>query len=728
MLSSIPSDVYTTRTEEEVFNDLARLASRSGFAHVIAAICFRDNFITIEEELDSSVLSKMFSEARLIRTEVATLIGLMVKYPIDIQIPEPQEFQDMIDQTDKLMKELHYAMYAPAIEYFRKILSKEISGNPLTQGAFLREAIFYGGESAYLFQYRDLSVPKYSADNKWLNDKKGFSINDAHAVVTNIINIQNEKLKTTFYSLRNKPAQQWTLLPAFTFSSNEIASKSDIPLDIVCNVLAAFSLPTDEKNSGFQTLSDFNITNAHPLIPVGKSEYLCFQSYSIAEALYESPFYWMLQDKTYITPATDHRGTFNEEYCAQRLIEVFGHNRVFKNVTLYHGRNIVAEIDVLVFFADRIIIVQAKSKRLTIEARRGNDNKLRDDFKRSIQAAYDQGLLCAKLLLEKSTRLVANDGNNISIKHTPTEIYIFCVLSEHYPALAFQASQFLKTETTETIQPPFVMDVFTLDAMTEMLNTPLYFLSYVNRRVGYANKIMSSHELTILSYHLKQNLWINQKYNGFHLGDDVSMDLDVAMIARREGLPGKKIPEGILTKYANSSIGKLIKQIEQTEEPASIALGFMLLTLNEDTINQLSTNIDTIRQRALIESNHHNVTIGVGDGKTGITIHTGFDSDQWAKERLLLHCERKKYTQHADTWYGLCLRPQDGNIRFGISLNFPWAQSYEMDRYVADFPEGNQKMDLKQSYVQSGKKKIGRNDPCTCGSGRKYKKCCLNRN
>ena len=24
-------------------------------------------------------------------------------------------------------------------------------------------------------------------------------------------------------------------------------------------------------------------------------------------------------------------------------------------------------------------------------------------------------------------------------------------------------------------------------------------------------------------------------------------------------------------------------------------------------------------------------------------------------------------------------------------------------------------------------KKIGRNDPCPCGSGKKYKKCCLNR-
>ena len=29
--------------------------------------------------------------------------------------------------------------------------------------------------------------------------------------------------------------------------------------------------------------------------------------------------------------------------------------------------------------------------------------------------------------------------------------------------------------------------------------------------------------------------------------------------------------------------------------------------------------------------------------------------------------------------------------------------------------------------LKSNKKKIGRNDPCPCGSGKKYKKCCLNK-
>ena len=30
--------------------------------------------------------------------------------------------------------------------------------------------------------------------------------------------------------------------------------------------------------------------------------------------------------------------------------------------------------------------------------------------------------------------------------------------------------------------------------------------------------------------------------------------------------------------------------------------------------------------------------------------------------------------------------------------------------------------------IGQNERKIGRNDPCTCGSGKKYKHCCLNRN
>ena len=32
---------------------------------------------------------------------------------------------------------------------------------------------------------------------------------------------------------------------------------------------------------------------------------------------------------------------------------------------------------------------------------------------------------------------------------------------------------------------------------------------------------------------------------------------------------------------------------------------------------------------------------------------------------------------------------------------------------------------VKQTPVRTAAKKVGPNDPCPCGSGKKYKKCCM---
>ena len=49
----------------------------------------------------------------------------------------------------------------------------------------------------------------------------------------------------------------------------------------------------------------------------------------------------------------------------------------------------------------------------------------------------------------------------------------------------------------------------------------------------------------------------------------------------------------------------------------------------------------------------------------------------------------------------------------------------------SDKPAGEKAEEKKEvspeSTVHHSGPKIGRNDPCPCGSGKKYKKCCLNR-
>lgn len=699
------------REEQEIFDDLAKICASPGYAHAIAYLCFRDNMVGYEGEMTAEDMQHLFSMDRLVRTEISALIGLLFKGKINYSLPTPVVMQNYLEKTEALLQEMHNSM------------SAKLAENPLTSGAALREPIFYGGESAYTFQYRDLAIKKYANDDAWLITNKGFSIQQASNVVRAVCEIQNRKTASTLKALKKAPPEQWTMLPAFTFSAPEVADQSGCDIADVERVLLAFSLPPSENNSGFRAINDFNAANASPLLRLNSDEFILFQTYNLVEALYEVPFYWMGADKTYVNDAVRHRGRFTEEFSRKRLELVFGQDKVYSNVDIVGAKGRKAgEIDVLVVFANRAIVLQAKSKRLTLEARKGHDGRIKDDFKKSIQDSHDQGYKCAKLLSDSIYKLVTADSREVQIPVPLKEIYIFCVVADHYPALAFQARQFLRFEQTETIQPPFVMDIFLLDAMTEMLQSPLHFLSYTNRRTNYSDRLLASHELTILSYHLKNNLWFDDEHDMVMLSDDISSDLDVAMAVRRDGIPGKPTPDGILTRSAATSIGKIVREIEARPDPGTIDLGFLLLTLSEDTVNDVSNGIDHIAKQARMDRKHHDLTVGIAAG-TGLTIHCNSDPIDISGPRLQGHCEMRKYTEKARTWFGVCVLPEEASLRFGLCLDYKWERSGRMDELTKHLRVGERPAKIVAAAAKN--RKVGRNDPCPCESGKKYKKCCL---
>lgn len=713
------------RAEAEIFSELQALCSSPGYIHAVAFFCHRDNMIRYSGEMKPEDMRHLFSRDRLIRTEISTVIGLMLKHDISYEIPAPDVMQIYVEKTEELLEELHWSMSSALFIGFDPKKMKEEESDVFARGAALREPIFYGGESAYSFQYRDFAVRKYGKDDEWLKANKGFSIETARDVVRAISRLGDEKGVTTIKAMRSLPPDQRTILPANEFSVQEVAHRAKLDEAVVENVLHAFAVPEGERNAGFTALNEFNVANASPLLRHG-GNFILFQIYSLVEALYDAPFYWMGADKQYVNTAMRNRGLFTEEFSVERLALVFGKENVYSNVDIVGSKATkVGEIDALVIFGNRAVVLQAKSKRLTLEARKGNDGQIKSDFKKSVQDAYDQGLSCAKLLLDRKHAFIDAQGENVSVP-TLKEVYILCVVSDHYPALSFQARQFLKVETTAAIPPPFVLDVFTLDAMTEMLDTPLLLLSYIERRVKYSEKLMASHELTILSYHIKQNLWLSDEYNLVMLEDDISTDLDLAMMARREGIPAKKTPDGILTRLRITTVGRFVQQIESRPDPKTIDLGFMLLTISENSAADISRGIDRLAAMAKADGMNHDMSAGFDGGATGLTVHCNDDLFNQAAPRLEAHCHLRKYSQKARTWFGVCVRPSDMSMRFGINLDFPWKADGEMEAAVKVMPKSRGLAELIEgtSRKQKRKHKPGRNEPCICGSGQKYKKCC----
>ncbi|MEV9526343.1 SEC-C metal-binding domain-containing protein [Aliarcobacter butzleri] len=700
------------KQEQDIFDELAQLCISSGYIHAIAFLCFSNNIVMFEDEPTAYNLAKIYSNERLIRTEISTLVGLMLKKEVDYTIPKPIILQKYIEDTYRLLKELHQAIIAPSEDIFIDILKNNKDENPFTKGEILKEAIFYSAESAYDFQYLDLFVKKYKNDNEWFVENKNFHIENIQTLIKYIVDIQQKKILKLGEKLLSIHPDFWTTMDVFSFTIDELIDITGFSMELISNILQEFTVNT--SNEQFQAIGDYNVINAKPLIKKNDNTYILFQHYGLLEAAYESPFFWFKEcDETYFKKiATKHRGDFTEDFSYEILSNIFGVKNVFKNIDIFDNKNKVGEIDVLVVFANRAIVLQAKSKKLRLESRKGNGNLLVEDFKKAIQDSYEQGLSCAKLIQEKKYKLLDASKNELIIRNDFKEIYIFCVVSDHYPALAFQTQQFLKFEENKKIKPPFVMDIFLLDVMSEMLSNPLYFLSYTNKRTTYFKKFIAQSEYSILSYHLKKNLYLSDEYSMMMIDDSVSSDLDLALMVRKKGLPGKDLPEGILTKYRGTIVGKFIDQIKKYEYDQSIEIGLFLLTLSEEAIGQINEGIQKTIDLFNSDGKSHDFTVGFDDASAGITIHTNNLPNKEAFAKLLDHCKYRKYRQQANNWFGLCFDPLTRTFRFGVMSNTEWTYSVDMGAKV-----------VKRAL--ESKINIGRNDKCPCGSGKKYKKCCI---
>jgi uncharacterized protein YchJ len=111
----------------------------------------------------------------------------------------------------------------------------------------------------------------------------------------------------------------------------------------------------------------------------------------------------------------------------------------------------------------------------------------------------------------------------------------------------------------------------------------------------------------------------------------------------------------------------------------------------------------------------------MGSGKdSGITVHASYLPTQAGLERLEPHVLAKKYQQKAPSWFGVGLHPEDQSLLFGYNAEFPWEKNDVLEEASRSFSSG-----IGVEFVNGKpvKRKIGRNDPCPCGSGKKYKKC-----
>ena len=718
------------RTESEVFSALESITAEKGFLEVLAFLAFKDNYIMVEgETLDSESFIRSYDRTRLSKTELATLIALTFKNYNGNTPLSKELISEKALNIYKLFEELHHT-------FFPTDLSEEqfLSHDFFSSGHMMREAIFYSAEGAFKHQYRDISKIRYEPDNTWLKQNNGFSIEELVTVVSAIERIQLEKANNLLANNIGKEIK--TFLPIFQFNLMELLKESQLPLNTIESCInMLLCSPKDKGFEIFQSVDDFNCTNAYPIIQI-ENDYYTFGTQTLWESVYESPFFWF-KDTPYNNQASKNRGLFTEHFTAARLAKVFGEEKVFTNIDLFRGSNKACEIDVLVVFGKMALIIQAKSKKLTISARKGNSQQIEKDFQAAVEEAYEQALDCSELIQSEDIIFKNEMGEVIELPREYNTILPICVVSDHYPALASQARQFLKPKVNDVLQHPFVTDVFFIDTLTEMLPSPLYIFDYLLKRSNYGNSIVINHELSTLAIYINKNLYFKDEFQLVMLDDDVTCDLELAMMARRDNLKDMPLtPDGLLTRFKNTHVGNLIDQVSFSIEEKLQQIGLHLLSLDEETLNFINEAIEKMLRQFSIDKKNHDLTIPIYQSQTGLTIHCNADSYETAYSRLKRHIVRRKYSEKAKSWIGFCINPSSLKISIAIHESYEWSFSPSLQAIVDEFNLKSTKNVLRIGEpisfkartslpIKKNQPKIGRNEPCPCGSGIKFKKCCL---
>ena len=112
------------RDEQDIFNAFADLCSVPGYIHALAYLFQSNNFITYKDTVTAEDMLPNYSHEKLIRTELSTLFGLLVRHEIDFAYPGSHVVQSHIDRSDSLLSELHESLARPMRDEMLAALEK----------------------------------------------------------------------------------------------------------------------------------------------------------------------------------------------------------------------------------------------------------------------------------------------------------------------------------------------------------------------------------------------------------------------------------------------------------------------------------------------------------------------------------------------------------------------------------------------------------------------------
>jgi hypothetical protein len=386
------------------------------------------------------------------------------------------------------------------------------------------------------------------------------------------------------------------------------------------------------------------------------------------------------------------------------------------------GKPKLFETDALLIFDHYLFIVEAKAGGVTAAAHRGAMSRIKEHLESLIADAAKQGFRTHDYIAANSPAyFAAEDGGGIAIPNLASFDGVFVITPTLTP-LAYFATRLRTIQGLARLPPgrwPWSVFLNDLRVASELFESPAEFVLYLQRRllINKTADIASPDELDFVMFFLSKGMFFGDtppaEINPTVLeGHTVNLDRYYSFLGGRAS-SGEKPRFNI-----GDEMRAFVARIESSglQHRTYAAAAFLAL----DSVTQRRVIRDSASLRELVRNDGEEHTITMSAGSIGYAISVVPPTNAHADvQRLRSYSRTKKHQWKKDGWVHLfILLNADGSERIDLLVDpRPHAGDRDMDEAVSHF----QLQKVAQARAHG---KIGRNDPCPCNSGKKFKKCC----
>lgn len=387
-----------------------------------------------------------------------------------------------------------------------------------------------------------------------------------------------------------------------------------------------------------------------------------------------------------------------------------------------------AENDILIEYKDVLLIVEVKAGTFVYTPAMMDFQAHKKSFKALVEKAENQCLRAKKYITDgiDNKRVFYTDDNldteafSVS-REKYSQIYMFDVTVSDFNEFASQMEKIKIAKTHEVIIAISLNDLW---VYKYYFDNPLQFIHFIKQRTiaTETTEIATSDELDHLGMYISHNMYSLQ-------AKDIGQGRHVNFVGYREELDKylSGVHVGISYEKPRQSIPpqivKILEIIVNREDKVTQFSNY-LLDLSTESREDFNKSISNLARRErelgrmLPAMSFMDCSYALFVEVPNITLHPKEMREEYILANLAQN-ERK------ECWSITIILDEEDNIidiqyHLYDQRDIPDSRRDELKAFGKEIVERR----TEQFLVQNGKKKIYPNDPCICGSGKKYKRCC----